>query len=286
MELADLLIFTAVVEEGGITAASRKLHRAPSGVTTRIKQLETSIGVQLFHRDGRRLVLSPGGRLLLPYAERLLRLSEDARHAVTDTAPRGVLRLGALESTAASRLPAILAAFHARYPEVRIELGTGTNDALTQAVTARRLDAAFVAEAPSDEQLDSLALFAERLVIISAIDHAPITKPKDATGDSVMAFPVGCAYRRALQRWLGDRRLTTMRVLELSSYHAIVACAAAGTGIALIPESVLDSLGPVPVRRHRLPKVHAEMTTPLIWRRAEPSGSVVALRDLARSVAA
>ena len=64
-----------------------------------------------------------------------------------------VLKLGALESTTASRLPAVFCAFHQRFPDVRIELTTGTNDALVAAVADRRLDAAFVAVAPSRPEL-------------------------------------------------------------------------------------------------------------------------------------
>src|SRR5215469_7407666 len=148
MNFADLQVFKSVVDEGGVIRAAHKLHRVPSAVTTRIKQLEASMGVKLFHRDRQRLHLSPAGELLLDYAERLIRLSDEARDVVSGTTPRGVLRLGALESTTASRLPPILAGFHGRYPEVRLELVTGTNDALLSELAERRLDAAFTAEPP------------------------------------------------------------------------------------------------------------------------------------------
>ena len=128
MNFADLQVFKSVVEEGGVIRAANKLHRVPSAVTTRIKQLEASMGVQLFHRERQRLHLSPAGELLLGYAQRLIQLSDEAREVVSGTTPRGDFKLGSLESTAASRLPAILAEFHGRYPNVRLELTTGTND--------------------------------------------------------------------------------------------------------------------------------------------------------------
>jgi len=78
---------------------------------------------------------------------------------VSGQSPSGVLWLGALESTSASRLPLLLAKFHYTYPNVRLELQTGTNDALTAAVRERRLDAAFVAKAPSDGAFASLCRF-------------------------------------------------------------------------------------------------------------------------------
>jgi DNA-binding transcriptional LysR family regulator len=280
MELSDLHIFRTVVREGGIVRAAQRLHRVPSNITTRIKQLEASIGVQLFTRERHRLTLSQSGERLLVYADRMLLLSEEARSVLSGTAPAGVLRLGALESTAASRLPAILAAYHKAYPHVSVELITGTNDALTAAVIDRRVEAAFVAEAPATKELAYQPLFRECLVIISAASHAPIRRPQDVDGDSVIAFPNGCYYRRVLQRWLGERRLPSIRVLELGSYHAIVACVASGTGIALAPESVLETVQHAAVTRHALPKVHSDVVTPLIWRASEQSPALVALRDL------
>ena len=59
MDLSDLLIFKTVAEEGGILRAASKLHRVQSNITTRIKQLEASLGTQLVFRDRQRLVLSP-----------------------------------------------------------------------------------------------------------------------------------------------------------------------------------------------------------------------------------
>jgi DNA-binding transcriptional LysR family regulator len=280
MDLSDLLIFKTVAEEGGILRAGRKLHRVPSNVTTRIKQLETSIGTQLFFRDRQRLVLSPRGGSLLAYADRLLRLADEARTVVSGHSPSGALRLGALESTSATRLPFVLAKFHDLYPNVRVELQTGTNDALTAAVRDRRLDAAFVAESPNDSTLASLPLFRERLVLISSLRHPPVTRPRDVMDDSIIAFPNGCAYRRILERWLGRKNLPTLRVLELSSYHAIVVCVASGTGIALLPESVLDVVSSEGLARHPLPAVFANVITPFIWRAKEASPSITALQGL------
>jgi DNA-binding transcriptional LysR family regulator len=252
----------------------------PSAVTTRIKQLEASMGVKLFHRDRQRLHLSPAGELLLDYAERLIQLSDEARDVVSGTMPRGVLKLGALESTTASRLPPILAGFHGRYPEVRLELVTDTNDALLGQLAERRLDAAFMAESPAGRAFEHIPVFAERLTVISSPDHPPIKRARDVEGASLIAFPEGCAYRRVLQRWLGRDSLASLRVLELSSYHAIVACVTAGAGIALMPESVLDTMPQAKVRRHPIPKAQAHITTPLVWRRGEISPSVLALRTL------
>jgi DNA-binding transcriptional LysR family regulator len=284
MDLVDLKIFVSVVEQGGIAKAGRLLHRVQSNITTRVKQLEQSVGAELFIRDKRRVYLSPKGEQLLRYAYRILTLSEEAKASVANAAPSGTLRLGALESTSASRLPTILAAYHKAYPDVRVELTTGTNDQLITAVVNRQLDAAFVVETSPSSDLGSIPLFAERLVVIASRQHPHIRRPKDVEGDSIIAFPTGCAYRRVLQRWLGRDNLATVRVLELSSYHAIVACVAAGTGIALVPESVLDTVVHDAISRYPIPKVYGSVTTPFIWRRDGGHSAVVgALCELLRA---
>src|SRR5580765_3817967 len=97
MDFAALQFFKAVVDEGGISAAAKKLHRVQSNVTTRIQQLEASLGAQLFVREKRRLHLSPAGELFMGYVDELLRVSERAKSAVSGDAPQGVLRIGSLE---------------------------------------------------------------------------------------------------------------------------------------------------------------------------------------------
>ena len=98
----------------------------PSNVATRLKQLEEGLDTKLFHRHSRKLLLSSKGHLLLAYAEQLLRLSAEAELALRSGKPWGKLRIGTLESTAATRLPPVLARYHRANPEVQIELVTGT----------------------------------------------------------------------------------------------------------------------------------------------------------------
>jgi DNA-binding transcriptional LysR family regulator len=73
-------------------------------------------------------------------------------------------------------------------------------------------------------------------------------------------------------------------VLELNSYHAIVACVASGTGIALVPESVLGTMPDTHISRHTIAKAQTNITTPLVWRRGEVSPPVLALRTLVASL--
>src|SRR5688572_1027460 len=278
MDFAALQVFKAVVDEGGISAAAKKLHRVQSNVTTRIQQLEASLGTPLFVRQKRRLHLSPAGELFLTYVRQLLELSHQARAAVQGDAPRGVLRIGTLESTAASRLPPVLSRYHEKYPAVRVELTTGTADALVDAVLARKVEAAFVADCSVADQLEMMPVFSEELVVIAPRSHPRIRRPQDVKSDTIISFPSGCAYRRHLQAWLATGDVVPDKVLDLSSYHAIVACVASGTGIAFAPRSVLET-----IRRTEAVTIHSlpdkrPVTTSLVWRKGETSLPLKALQ--------
>src|SRR6185295_6524304 len=218
MDLTALQIFKSVVEQGGVNRAAAKLHRVPSNVTTRIKQLEEQLGAKLFLRIGRRLSLSAEGKLLLPLADQLLRLSSEAEAALRNEKPRGTLRIGALESTAASRLPPVLSRYHQLYPDVQIELVTGTSGALVSRVHKQDVEAAFVAEPFNDDGLETQTAFVEELVLITPKSFGAIRTPKDIEKRTVIAFPVGCSYRRRLEAWLGAGSVLADRVMEFQSY--------------------------------------------------------------------
>jgi DNA-binding transcriptional LysR family regulator len=241
MEISDLHIFRTVVLSGGITNAARQLHRVQSNVTTRIRNLEDDLGVLLFVREGKRLQLSPAGRVLLGYAEQILALAEQARAAVHETRPFGVFRLGTMESTAAARLPQPLCDYHERYPDVSIELQTGSPRDQIALVLAGELDAALIAEPVNDERLKTLAVFEEELTIVASAKHPQIVSPYDASPRTALVFHPGCPYRTRLEAWFAHVGAPIERVVELTSYHAMLGCAAAGMGVALMPLSVLTT---------------------------------------------
>ena len=281
MDLSDLHIFRSVVEAGGVTRAAEKLNRVQSNVTTRVRQLESELGVDLFVREGKRLHVSPAGKLLLDYAERLIDLAREAREAVHDAKPRGLLRLGTGESTAAMRLPVPMNEYLSRYPEVTFELRTGNTKQLAAAVLSGELDAAFASEPIADGPFEKVAIYEEELVIIAAADHPPIKSPRDARPQTVLAFEAGCAYRQRLEDWFAHHGEMPGRIVEITSYHAMLGCAVAGMGIALMPRNVLTTFPDAKLlSTHSLPAALARAQTSLIWRKGTLSPKVRALIEV------
>ncbi|PLQ01654.1 LysR family transcriptional regulator [Cupriavidus pauculus] len=280
MDLAALEIFRTVVETGGITRAAERLHRVQSNVTTRIRQLEQALGVELFVRDGRRMVLTPAGQTLFDYACRILQLSEEAKHAVQPAHPHGRLRIASMESTAASRLPNVLAAYHQQWPDVELELVTLITSKALDAVRRFEVDCAFVAEPLGDTDLVSLPAFDEELVIVSSTSHRPIQSPEDIERATLLAFETGCNYRTRFEQWFGQCGRGMSRVIQLGSYHAIVTCAAAGIGIGIVPRSVLALYRNLPqIGIHPLGDT-GRVTTVLTWHPSMAGAALLALADM------
>ncbi|MBG3994131.1 LysR family transcriptional regulator [Pseudomonas aeruginosa] len=264
MDLSSLEIFRAVAHEASVTRAAQRLQRAQSNVTTRIRQLEEDLGVELFLRDGKRMSLTERGSEFLAYAEQLLALADEARQSMHPAEPGGRLRLGSMESTAASRLPALLASYHKACPRVALEVSTGTSHALFDGVRARRLDCALVAAGPGwAGELDGSGLrgeplFREELLMILPAEHPPVHDVAEVRLRTLAGFARGCTYRQLAEDSLG----TPLTVQEVGSYHAILACVAAGACVGVLPRSVLQLLGTPPLRSLPI----AEVDTWLVWR--------------------
>jgi DNA-binding transcriptional LysR family regulator len=280
MNFADLQIFRAVVREGGVTRAAHHLNRVQSNVTTRVRHLENELGVKLFIREGKRLHLSPTGTVLLDYADRLLDLAQEARDAVHDGEPRGPLRLGAMESTAAIRLPEPLSQFHRRYPDVQLDLHSRPIPELTAAVLSGNLDAALVAEPIDDERFEKTMIYDEELVLVAEAGHAPIRSPRDVRDKCVLAFEHGCPYRLRMQQWFARAGGLPERLIEMSSWHAIIGCTAARMGISLLPRIVLSTFPPKLLSIHSLPAELSHAPTVLIWRKGSLSPKISALIEV------
>jgi len=283
IDLESLLIFRTVVDEGGVIRAAEKLHRVPSNVTTRIRQLEAYLCVRLFRKEGRTLSLSAEGHTLLNYAVRLLRLADEAVDELRTGRPQGSFRLGSLESTAGSRLAPVLSRYHADNPGVVVELVTGTTAALLTRVMHFEIEAAFVSEPFTASELQALPVFEEELVLITPRGMPPVRSARELGHLTMIAFAHGCSYRKRLDEWLGEQDMMSARVLEFGSYQGMIACVAAGTGFAIVPKSLLGALQATDkVHQHRLPEHIAVNRTHLVWR-GQPS---LALARLVRQLQA
>jgi DNA-binding transcriptional LysR family regulator len=187
-----------------------------------------------------------------------------------------------MESVAATRLPGLLAQYHQQWPAVALELETGTTGRLIGRVREFEVDAALVAtpldRAAIGDPFETVPVFREELVMLTPRGHRPIREVRDIALSTLIAFERGCAYRAYIEKWYLEHGVRPARVLELGSYHAIVACVAAGAGVAVAPRSVLDlQTDTSNIAVHELPDI-GMIDTLLLWRRGHFSSALNALR--------
>lgn len=246
--------FLAISRTGSLSAAARQLHCVPSNVSARLQQLEQQLGVILFQRQPRQLNLTAAGERLLPHAQQLEQLCQNAWMAAQEDVWAGEVRLGSMETCAAVRLPEILADFHRQTPHVSLNLLTGTSRWLKDEVLAGRLDAALIGGPYEHPELHAEPIWYEELQLASPpgqkleqLIHSPLT---------LLGFPAGCHYRERLDRW-AERH--AIRVAARQSYGAvetIFGSIAAGMGVGLLPRSLME------LRHPRAALVH--------WQRIDP----------------
>ncbi len=267
MELSDLTIFKTVAETGGITRAAEKLHRVPSNITARIQKLEQTLGKALFVRENNRLHISDAGQQLLEYAHQILKLADEARQALDDNHPFGALSIGAMEAVAATRLVEPLKQFHVAHPNVQLEVKTAPTGTLIEKVLSGKLDMAFVADPVNDPRLVIQPAYKEVLVMVSDLQHRKIKSGDDLIENpTVLGFSDQCAYRARLVNWLKHEGVIA-NTIELNSYHTILSCAAAGMGVGLVPQRLLDDYPFAnSIQVHPLPAQWRKTVTALIWR--------------------
>lgn len=280
MELSDLKIFHQVALQGGITAAAQKLHRVPSNITARIQKLEQELNTQLFIREKNRLRISPSGEQLLPYAQQMISLSQQAINELQQTSPKGRLSIGAMEAVAATRLTEPLMSFHKKYPEVDLQIETGPTGLLIEKVLAGQIDVALVADPQPDVRLEIHNVFEEELVLVSDVSLQKISHPNDLPNEpTLLGFNHLCAYRGRITDWAKEGGMVT-KVIEISSYHTLLSCVAAGMGVGIVPKVLLDEYPfASSIQQHQLAQPWRYSTTAMIWRKDSLKASMSAFKD-------
>jgi LysR family transcriptional activator of glutamate synthase operon len=267
MDLHHLRYFEAVARHGHVTRAAQELHIAQPSLSKQIQALEAELSVALFDRVGRRVELTEAGRLLLPYARRVLREVGDARTALQQWGKleHGQVAVGAPPTIGAHVLPRALAAFHQRYPAIELrllEMGAARLAALLEEGT---IDLAVIS-APFPG-LVSAELFSEELVVAVAEDH-PLAQQRtirsaELAGEQFILFPEGYELRSRTLQFCRAAGFEPQVALDGGETDTVMRLVAAGLGVALAPRLALE--GVAGIIGLRVADVELKRTLRLIW---------------------
>src|SRR6186713_2923113 len=172
MELSELRVFLRVAAERSFSRAATKLHRTQPAVSQAVRRLEESVGERLFDRATKDATLTDAGRLLRDYAERVLRLTEEAESAVRDLRDlrRGRVLIGANEASVGVLLP-IIARYRDTYPLVHIDVRRVPARQIGAEVANGTLDFGILTFQPAELKLSSIVLGSDELVMLVPPSH-------------------------------------------------------------------------------------------------------------------
>jgi aminoethylphosphonate catabolism LysR family transcriptional regulator len=239
MRLAQLRSFYAAARYGGFTAGARQLHVSQPTVTSQVRALEDSYGVELLNRHGHRLELTDAGRELFAIAQRIFGLEADAVHLLKDS---GALRTGKLRIGAVGpyHVMEMIAAFRARYPGIEVTINVGNSEATVQGLKAYASDVAVLAQFAPDPALHFVPYRSHPVVVFVPRDHGLAARTSIglaglAAEPLVMREP-GSTTRKALEDALRKRRLVPTISLEVGSREAVREAVIRGLGIGVVSE--------------------------------------------------
>lgn len=252
MELRHLEHFVAVAEERNFTRAARRLHLVQSALSVSIRSLERELHAQLFERTTREVRLTDAGRLLLPEARRTLDAAAGAQAAVlgAQAGLRGTLRLGMMQVISVADIGSLIARFHRERPLVEIKPRTapGGSAAMISDVRSGALDAAFVAVSGTDQPgLTVTTLAAERVLLGCPPDHPlarrALVSVSELAEETFVDYTPGWGTRTIADQLFaraGVERSIGIEVPDSSIHASLVR---AGLGVAILPESMIESAG-------------------------------------------
>ena len=260
MEMTQLEFFLQVIAEGSFSKAADTVGRTQPAVSIAIRRLEEEVGAPLFDRSQKTPTLTEAGVVIQDYARRILSLRDDARAAVSElrALKRGLVRVGANESTSLYLLPQVILSFREKHPDVKVEIYRHVSERLPREVLERNVDFAVLAFEPVDRDLESFCVLRDELSLILNPEH-PLAKRKEVTveqlgGESFLAHNVKTASRNKVVEVFAEHHTPLNITLELATVETIKRFVQLNVGLAFVPHMCVreelerGTLASVPVK--------------------------------------
>lgn len=243
MDEKRLRYFLAIVEEGGLTKAARRLHIAQPSLSQALGSLERELGVQLFHRAGRGLRLSAAGQAFVGPARQALRSIEEACNAVEEVSQllAGSLDITALPTLAVDPLAKLIGRFRTRHPGVVVRVREAESAAEASTLVREGGCEIGLAHLPlPGEDLVTVALGVQELMFVlpsvaSAAAGDGAISPAALAEVPLVVSPAGTSTRMLLEQAMEAAGVTPTIAVETDAREAIVPLVLAGAGGALLP---------------------------------------------------
>lgn len=246
MLLQHLRAFCTVIEEGSFTKAAARLNLSQPAITKQVRSLEEEMEATLVRRNGRRLDLTAEGEVVYAHAKRVLRALEEcqASLAALATPGRGELAIGAVTTIALSTLPRLLGPYSNRYPLVSVHVRTGLNHEVLNMVLRHEVDVGLCSVPMSHEQVDTIPLFRDRIVLIVAPDSRWVEgdrlTPAQLAQIPMIGYRHGSRFRAFVDASFENAGITPLVTMEFDSHEAVRTMVELNLGVAMVPFSAVE----------------------------------------------
>ncbi len=247
MDIAALQAFLAVAETGSFSRAAERIHLTQPAISKRIGALERGLGLPLFDRVGRRVQLTEAGRALFERSRAILNELEDAKRSLANLSGqiRGALSLATSHHIGLHRIPLVLKQFHARYPEVRLDLRFMDSEQACHAVVRGELELAVVTLPPAPvAQLRCELVWDDPLDVVVAPNHSLAGQravPIRTLLDHPAILPGPGTYTREIVLKAFGAARGKIRVDMTTNYLEVLKMLAAiGLGWTALPRTMID----------------------------------------------
>ncbi|VXC36473.1 LysR family transcriptional regulator [Nocardioides sp. AX2bis] len=240
-DIPALAEFTVVARREHVTRAAEELGVPQSTLSRRIARLERAMGVALFHRSGRRLVLTRAGRQFAIVVERALVDLERGLVDVTRSVDPsgGTVALAFLSTLGVAVVPRLLREFRADHPELRFQLVQDGHEAVLSRLVDGDVDLCLTSPLPEDADLTALALHRQPLRLSVPSEHPLATLSQvpliAAADEPFVGFKPGYGMRRITEDWCQRAGFTPRLAFEGEDVATVRGLVAAGLGVALLP---------------------------------------------------
>ena len=210
MEIRVLRYFLTVVREESITKAAEALHITQPTLSRQLAQMEEDMGVRLFDRGTRKIVLTNEGILLRRRAEEILELVDKTRHelAAQEEAVEGTVSLGSGDLGAVQILPGIIQSFHKKYPKVNFDFYTATADHVKERMDQGLTDVGLLLEPVNMEKYDFIRLEKKEQWVAVMHPDSPLAEKEAVTVEDLKGLPLILPRRLSVQSelasWFGE----------------------------------------------------------------------------------
>ncbi len=243
-DLVDLSLFRHIVEAGSITKGALRAHLALAAASTRVRNMEESLGAKLLVRNRTGVATTPAGRSLLQHARTVLSQTERLREDLAAFAggSGGEIRILSNTNALTEFLPEALGTFLAAHPQISIDLEERLSDEIVGLVAEDSAEIGIVAGTVDTAGLETYPFRSDRFVVVTGQGH-PLSGRRGAIAFAeVLGFDlVGLDRASALQRFLADKAARAGRPLrlrvQLRSFDAVCRMVEAGVGIGIVPET-------------------------------------------------